>query len=71
MAADLSNMRQLFNKSIFIKKDLPVGTTLTFEHLAFKKPGTGINAGNYENIIGKSLRQAYQAGEMLQLDHLD
>ena len=25
------------------------------QHLAFKKPGSGISAANYKNIIGKKL----------------
>ena len=43
-AAELEPLRKLFNKSVVLRRELTAGTVLTREHLAMKKPGTGIPA---------------------------
>ena len=43
-AAELAPLRHIFTKSVVAAADLPAGTVLTREHLAAKKPGTGIPA---------------------------
>ncbi len=55
IAQDLHGMRQLFTKSIVAKEDLPAGTILKLEHLAIKKPGTGIPSDQLHNLIGRRL----------------
>ncbi|TAK11090.1 MAG: N-acetylneuraminate synthase [Anaerolineae bacterium] len=44
MAAELEPLRQLFTKSVVARRALPAGTVLAPDHLALKKPGTGIPA---------------------------
>ncbi len=61
MAQDLSELRRVFGKSLVAKRDLPLGHRLTFEDLAFKKPGTGISAARYEEMIGRVLKRAVAA----------
>lgn len=55
IAADLAGVRSIFEHSIAARTDLPRGTALRFEHLAFKKPGGGIPASEYHNLIGRTL----------------
>ena len=56
-AAALKPVRDLFTKSLFYKKNLPMGSILTRDNLAIKKPGTGLPAGQIENVLGKRLRK--------------
>ena len=52
-AEERSELRRLFTKSVVAAEDLPAGTVLTREHLAFKKPGDGIQAKDYRTLIGQ------------------
>lgn len=56
-AKQMGNMRSLFNKSIVAYCDLPEGTIIELEHLGFKKPGHGISAQNYKDLLGKKLNK--------------
>ena len=49
----LKDMKYTFEKSIVSACDIKAGTKLTEKHLAFKKPGDGIPAREYKNLIGK------------------
>jgi N,N'-diacetyllegionaminate synthase len=51
----LRSMRKTFQKSIYIKKNITKGDTLSLENLSFKKPDLGISASNYKKIIGKKI----------------
>lgn len=51
-----SELKQIFEKSLAINKDLPKGHVLTFDDLEAKKPkGYGIDASKFGEIIGKKL----------------
>ncbi|MDL1894816.1 N-acetylneuraminate synthase [Anaerolineae bacterium CFX7] len=65
IAQELAGMRQLFNKSIVARTALSAGTVLRQEHLAVKKPGTGLAPERLTLIIGRSLTRDVQADEML------
>jgi N,N'-diacetyllegionaminate synthase len=71
MAAELAPMRQLFTKSVVARMDLPTGTVLRKEHLAVKKPGTGIPASRLEELVGRRLRKDVATDELLQEAALD
>ena len=66
--APYRDMKQIFQKSIVAAMDLSAGTVLELKHLAFKKPGTGIPASDYRQILGKCLTREYSADEMIQRD---
>lgn len=66
MAAELAEMRRLFTKSVVAKCDLLAGTQLQAEHLALKKPGTGIPAARLAQVIGSRLGRSVVRDEMLQ-----
>ena len=55
-ANDTKPMRKLFTKSIVAKTGLEAGTVINESHLAYKKPGTGIPAEKFLEIIGKQLK---------------
>ena len=70
-ASEYSNMKQIFEKSIVAASDLAQGTVLKIEHLSFKKPGTGISAGEYEQILGKRVKKPIQRESLLQRSDIE
>jgi len=64
-ARDLAPLRDLFTKSVVARVDLPAGTTLRAEHLAAKKPGTGIPAARLPYLVGARLARSVHANELL------
>jgi N,N'-diacetyllegionaminate synthase len=65
IAADLRPLRDMFTKSVVARTPLAAGTVLAEEHLAAKKPGTGIPAARLPELIGLRLRRDLQADELL------
>jgi N,N'-diacetyllegionaminate synthase len=54
--SSFSNLKQIFEKSLAVNKDLPIGHLLTFDDLEAKKPkGYGIEASKFSDVIGKKL----------------
>jgi N,N'-diacetyllegionaminate synthase len=49
----LKEMKTIFEKSIVSARDLKSGEVITFSDLAYKKPGNGIPASNFKEVIGK------------------
>ena len=70
-AAELAPMRHLFTKSVVARVDLPAGTRLTEDHLAIKKPGTGIPAARMGELIDRCLKRAVAADTLLCDDDLE
>ena len=65
--AEFSALKQIFEKSLAVNKDLPKNYILTFDDLESKKPkGYGIDARRFQEVIGKSLNK-----EMKQWDFLN
>jgi N-acetylneuraminate synthase len=65
MAEDLRPLRALFTKSVVARANLAAGTVLAADHLAAKKPGTGIPAARLPELIGRRLRRDVNADEPL------
>jgi N-acetylneuraminate synthase len=65
LANTLAPVRTTFTKSVVARLDLPVGTVLEAEHLAAKKPGTGIPAARLEELVGAQLRLSVRADQVL------
>ncbi len=53
-AAEIANTKGM-RRSIVVVEDLAAGTVLKKEHLAFKRPATGIAPKRLEEVIGKKL----------------
>lgn len=61
----LSAMKQTFEKSVVSLVDIPEGTRITKAMIGTKKPGTGIPARNYYNIVGKRSTRHIPANTLL------
>jgi N-acetylneuraminate synthase len=69
-AAGMAPLRAIFTKSIVARHPLAAGTVIGEAHLAFKKPGTGIPANRVGDVLGRTLRRAVAADEMIREDDL-
>ena len=58
-------MARLARRSIVAARDLKSGTVLTEQHLAFRRPGTGMLAYRTEELIGRTLVKDVPAGTSL------
>lgn len=70
MAADLSELKRTFGKSLVTTRDLSAGQRLTPTDLACKKPGTGISAARYYEIVNRTLKHALAANTLITEDDL-
>ena len=52
-AATLSQMKITFEKSIVSACDIAADTIIEKKHLAYKKPGDGISARMFQEMLGK------------------
>jgi len=58
-------MKKVFEKSIVARNDLLKGHILKYEDLDFKKPGDGVRADKYKEIIGKKLSKNLQKDDKI------
>ena len=70
-ARDLQPLRDIFTRSVVARTPLEAGTVLREDHLAAKKPGTGIPARRLPELIGRRLRRAVAADQLLRDDDLE
>lgn len=71
--ADVSrfaSMKQIFEKSIVTRVELPSGTVITREMLAFKKPGDGVPAAAVDEIVGRRVVRTVAANTRIRLQDL-
>lgn len=66
IAADFSEMRNLFTKSIVAAKKLTKGTVINSENIKFKKPGSGMAPELFNTISGKKINRDVEADTLLQ-----
>ena len=59
------DMKKVFEKSIVVNKDMKKFQIIRDEDLSFKKPGDGISAMHYKQIIGKKLKVNVQKDHKL------
>ena len=52
-ATALGTMKDTFQKSIIAESEIAAGAIIEAHHLAFKKPGNGIPANRFKDLIGK------------------
>ncbi len=65
MAGELAELKLIFGKSVVAARALPAGHLLADGDLALKKPGTGIAAARYRELLGRRLTRAVDADHML------
>jgi N-acetylneuraminate synthase len=70
-ARETAPLRQVFTRSVVARSDLPAGTVLTRDHLAIKKPGTGLSPDRLPDVIGLRLARAVAADQLLTADDIE
>ncbi len=64
-------LKQIFEKSLAVNKDLPEGHILEFEDLEAKKPkGYGIDASRFKTVIGQPLKTDLKKWDFLTDKHI-
>ncbi len=71
VADEMTPLRKMFTKSVVVTTDLPAGTILRAEHLAGKKPGTGIPVERISELVGRRLARSAQANTLLAEEDLE
>ena len=67
-----TDMKKIFEKSLAVNKDLPAGHILSLDDLEAKKPkGYGIDAKDFEQVIGKKLKIAKKQWDFLREEDLE
>jgi N,N'-diacetyllegionaminate synthase len=70
-ANETAPLRRLFTRSIVATGPLPAGTVLTREHLAVKKPGTGLPPAQLDNVVGRRLARAVVTDQLLAAEDIE
>lgn len=64
-------LKRIFAKGIYLKRDVAKGTKLELEALSFKKPLQGVSGEHYEDVLGKRTVKNLKMGEALQWADLE
>lgn len=69
---ELDNGHELsFRRAVYPKTNLPAGTLLTEEHLTCLRPNHGIDAREFDQVVGKTLNTDVRAHQKLSWQLLD
>lgn len=69
--ATLTRMKTIFEKSIVTACDISAGTILEEKHLAYKKPGDGVPARMFREILGIKIMNDIPANTKLEWSMID
>lgn len=70
-SSSFTDLKNIFEKSLAINKDLKKGHTIQFEDLEAKKPkGLGIAASEYQKVIGRRLNNDMARWDFINNDNL-
>jgi N-acetylneuraminate synthase len=69
-AEPFREMKRIFQKSVVTGVPLAAGTVVTRAHLGFKKPGDGIPAARYEEVVGRRAARDLPANHKLDWNDL-
>jgi N-acetylneuraminate synthase len=64
-AAETAPLRRLFTRSLVVASPLAAGTVLRREHLAIKKPGTGLAPDRLDDVVGRRLARSVERDHVL------
>ena len=59
------DVRFVSRQSLCAARDIPAGTTLTAADLTVKRPGTGIPATRFDEVVGRTTSKALRANDLL------
>jgi N-acetylneuraminate synthase len=71
LAREAEPLRRMFGRSLVARADLDAGTVLRADHLAAKKPGTGMPASRLPQVVGRRLARPVRAGDLLSEEDLE
>lgn len=57
ISKETDELKTIFSKGIYLKRDISKGQCISLDDIAFKKPLQGIRADEYESIVGKKVKQ--------------
>lgn len=63
--------RKVIRKSVVASRSILIGDTFTFDNITTKRPGIGIPADKYYNLIGKTSKTSYSIDELIANSELD
>lgn len=70
--SNFKELKNIFEKSLAVNKNLKIGDVITFDDLEAKKPfGYGISAKEYKKVIGKKLNKDLSKWEFLKEEDVD
>jgi N-acetylneuraminate synthase len=67
----VTSLRAIFTKSVVAARSLEAGALLGEADLAIKKPGTGIPGSERPSLVGRRLRRAVVADQLLHEDDFE
>jgi N,N'-diacetyllegionaminate synthase len=70
-AEETAPLRRLFTRSLVSRQALPAGTVVTREHLAIKKPGTGLAPSSIDDVVGRRLRRNVEVDQVLTAEDIE
>ena len=65
------DMKTIFEKSVVTARALPAGSQLEAADLAYKKPGSGISAARYRELLGQKTRRDLPADHLISKEDLE
>lgn len=68
---ELAEMKTIFEKSIVAAKELTEGHMIRYEDMAFKKPGNGIPARQFRELIGRVLKQNMKLDDQFTMEKFE
>ena len=70
-ARDSEPLRRLFTRSLVARRALPAGAVIGAADLAIKKPGTGLPPERLADLVGRTLRRAVAADQLLAVEDVE
>lgn len=70
-AEETAPLRRLFTRSLVAAEALPAGTVLARQHLAIKKPGTGLAPDRLGDVVGRRLRRQVEVDQVLVAEDIE
>jgi N-acetylneuraminate synthase len=70
MAVQLAEMKRIFEKSVVAASPIRAGTVLTAAMLGVKKPGTGIPAARFHEVVGRRVARDLAADAVVREEDL-
>ena len=67
---DYRDMKRIFEKSVVTARAVQAGQTLQVADLAFKKPGDGVPAARYTELLGRQVRHALKINQKINWEDL-